>query len=242
VAAGTTTGGGVIGDAVEHALGGTVGDALRVLDLVGVCANAMLGGVIARTARLDAFGFVTLAILSGLGGGIIRDVLLQQGPPVALTDYTYILTALAGTAVVLLVKIEGPLWDRAWPYVDALALGCWAAAGAQKTLAFGLGWLPAILLGTITAVGGGAIRDLLLGGIPGIFLVNPLYATVASMVSAIMVVCRAVDAPTLGIVAGVAVGTVLRLTALRREWVLPSKRDWKPGSALERIRRRRQGT
>src|SRR5690348_11388374 len=122
----------------------------------------MLGGVIARAARLDAVGFATLAILSGLGGGIIRDVLLQHGTPVALTDYTYVSTALAGTAVVYLVKVEGPVWDRSWPLVDALALGCWAAAGAQKTLAFGLGWLPAVLLGAVTAVGGGFARDVVL--------------------------------------------------------------------------------
>jgi uncharacterized membrane protein YeiH len=226
VAAGTTTGGGVIGDAVEHALGGTVGDALRVLDLVGVCANAMLGGVIARTARLDAFGFVTLAILSGLGGGIIRDVLLQQGPPVALTDYTYILTALAGTAVVLLVKIEGPLWDRAWPYVDALALGCWAAAGAQKTLAFGLGWLPAILLGAVTAVGGGFTRDVVLRRVPAVLGGNTLYATCALAAAAVMVGFYRAGLPIVGSVVATLTGAGLCLLARWQSWVLPQDDEW----------------
>ena len=60
-------------------------------------------------------------------------------------------------AVAFAVRFEGHLWERLFPFVDALALGCWAAVGAQKTLMLGLGWLPAILLGTVTAVGGGAV-------------------------------------------------------------------------------------
>jgi Glycine transporter len=118
-----------------------VTEAFRWLDLTGVLANAVLGGAIARSARLDVVGFATLAILSGLGGGVIRDTLLQHGTPVALTDYWYLLIALAGATLVFLVKVEGRVWDRVWPLIDALALGCWAAAGAQKTLTFGLGWL-----------------------------------------------------------------------------------------------------
>jgi hypothetical protein len=70
----------------------TVGEFLRVIDLAGVFANALLGGIVAREQRMDPVGFVVLAILSGLGGGIIRDTLLQHGPPVALTDYLYVST------------------------------------------------------------------------------------------------------------------------------------------------------
>jgi hypothetical protein len=91
----------------------------------GVFANAMLGGVIARRERLDPIGFATLAVLSGLGGGMIRDVLLQRGTPVALTDYVYLFTAFGGAALVFAVRVEGRLWDRLWPLIDALAFGCW---------------------------------------------------------------------------------------------------------------------
>ncbi len=156
-----------------------VSEVFRVLDLTGVFASALLGGVIARQAKLDPIGFAVLAVLSGLGGGLIRDVLLQHGPPVALTDYAYLLTAFAGAAVSYLIRVRGRVWDRVWPIVDALALGTWAAAGAQKTLGVGLGWLAAILLGTITAVGGGAVRDVVLRRIPGILGGNTLYATCA---------------------------------------------------------------
>ena len=98
-----------------------------------------LGGVIARSARLDVVGFAVLAILSGLGGGVIRDTLLQHGTPVALTNYSYVLTALAGAAIAYLIKVEGRAWGHVWPLIDALALGCWASSSAQKTLGVGLG-------------------------------------------------------------------------------------------------------
>lgn len=208
------------------AAGIPVTDALRWLDLTGVLANAVLGGVIARSARLDVVGFATLAILSGLGGGIIRDTLLQHGTPIALTDYWYVLTALAGAAIAFLVKVQGRIWDRVWPLVDALALGCWAAAGAQKTLALGLGWLPAVLLGTLTAVGGGFVRDIVLRRVPGILGGNTLYATCALAASAVMVGLYQSHHPTMGAVAATLVGAGLCLLARWQHWVLPQRDDW----------------
>lgn len=115
-------------------------------------------------------------------------MLLQHGTPIALTDYAYLLTALAGATLAFLLPIEGPVWDRVWPLVDALALGRWAAAGAQKTLAVGLGWLPAVLLGTVTAIGGGFVHDVVMRRIPGILGGNTLYATCALAASAVMVI------------------------------------------------------
>ena len=206
--------------------GTAVADALRVLDLVGVFANAILGGVIARAARLDVLGFGTLAILSGLGGGIIRDVLLQHGPPAALTDYAYVPTALAGALVVYLIKVEGRTWDRVWPLVDALALGCWAAAGAQKTLAVGLGWLPAVLLGAVTAVGGGFTRDVVLRRIPAILGGNTLYATCALVAGAVMVAFYRAGLPIVGSVVATLVGAGLCLLARWQRWVLPQSDEW----------------
>lgn len=203
-------------------------EAFRILDLTGVFANALLGGVIARRERLDPIGFATLAVLSGLGGGLIRDVLLQHGPPVALTDYAYLATAFAGAAVSFLARVDGRAWDRMWPLVDALALGTWAAAGAQKTLAVGLGWLPAIILGTVTAVGGGAVRDIVLRRVPGVLGGNTLYATCAIVSSAVLVALSATGHPNAAIVASVAVGAGLCLLARWRGWILPDADAWSP--------------
>lgn len=212
----------------------TVSDAalnglVRGIDLTGVLANAVLGGVMARAERLDPVGFGTLAILAGLGGGVIRDTLLQHGTPVALTDSAYVLTALAGAVIAFFLHIEGRLWERGFPFVDALALGCWAAAGAQRTLATGLGWLPAVLLGTATAVGGGMVRDIVLRRIPVIFGGNTLYATCAVLASGVMVLLYDLDHPSVGLVAGTATGAALCLVARWRGWQLPEAYVWRPG-------------
>jgi uncharacterized membrane protein YeiH len=216
-------------------------DLFRWFDLTGVLANAVLGGVLARGQRLDPVGFAALAIVSGLGGGLIRDTLLQRGTPVALTDYAYILTALAGAAIAYLVRVEGRLWDRMFPFVDALALGCWASAGAQRTLGFGLGWLPAVLLGTITAVGGGAVRDIVLNRIPGIFGGNTLYATSALLASGVTVGLYELDHPSAGLVAATAVGAGLTLLARWRGWHLPAETPLRyprpPGTGHSQSRR-----
>ena len=220
-----------------------VPELFRVLDLTGVFANALLGGAVARAFRFDLVGFSVLAIVSGLGGGIIRDTLLQAGPPVALTDYRYLTVALIGAVVAFAVRFEGRGWDRVFPYVDALALGCWAAAGAQKTLGVGLGWLPAIGLGAVTAVGGGAMRDLLLRRVPAVFGGNALYAAVAVAASAVMVVASGAGSPTIGIIAAIVLSLGLRYGAVKRGWGLPNGREWQPkstlGSLLQRGRRLR---
>ena len=209
--------------------GEAIADTFRVIDLIGVFANAVLGGVMARAERLDPVGFGVLAILSGLGGGLIRDTLLQKGTPVALVDPSYILTALAGAALAFVLHVEGRLWDRVFPFVDALALGCWAAVGAQKTLGFGLGWLPAVLLGTITAVGGGMVRDVVLRRIPLIFGGTTLYATCALVASGVMVLLYRLGHPTIGLVAATLTGAGLTLLARWRNWQLPEAYVWRPG-------------
>nr|WP_238338330.1 TRIC cation channel family protein [Pedococcus badiiscoriae] len=202
------------------------------MDLSGVFANAVLGGVIARREKLDPIGFATLAVLSGLGGGLLRDVLLQHGTPVALTDYAYLLTAFAGAAASYLARVEGPLWDRVWPLMDAIALGCWASAGATKTLAVGLGWLPAILLGAVTAVGGGAIRDIVLRRVPGVLGGNTLYATAALVGAGTLVLVYRTGHPTAASLCGLLVGAGVCLLARWRGWILPSADAWSPANVV----------
>lgn len=204
----------------------SVPDLVRALDLTGVFTNALLGGAVARQHGLDPVGFAALAIVSGLGGGIIRDTLLQRGTPVALTNYAYLTTALIGAGIAFAVRFEGRVWDRLFPFVDALALGCWAAAGAQKTLTVGLGWLPAVLLGTVTAVGGGAVRDIAMGGIPTIFGGNTLYATCAVIASGTLVLVQYLGYPHTGLVLATAVGAALCLLARWRGWMLPEHVAW----------------
>jgi uncharacterized membrane protein YeiH len=219
----------------------SIGELFRVIDLAGVLTNAILGGIVARNERMDPIGFLTLALLSGLGGGIIRDTLLQHGPPVALTDFRYALCAVIGAVIAFLVPIGGRAWHAVFPIVDALALGFWATAGAQKTLALGLGWVPALLLGTITAVGGGTLRDLTVQRVPQIFGGNTLYATSALAASAVVAGFWYAGLSTAGVVIGTAVGAALCLIARRRGWQLWGGLSWdysfgrKPGQRLPHI-------
>jgi uncharacterized membrane protein YeiH len=219
--------------------GSALTDTFRVVDLTGVLVNAVLGGAIARAEKLDPIGLVALAVLSGLGGGLIRDTLLQHGTPVALTDYAYLVTALAGAQLAILFRLESRLWRSTYQILDALAVGCWAVAGAEKTLAVGLAWLPALLLGTITAVGGGALRDVALRRVPAIFGGNTLYATCALAASGVMVVSHFDNQPTVGMPIAALAGTGLCLVARWRRWVLPAADAWSPAEVMDTARRRK---
>jgi uncharacterized membrane protein YeiH len=203
---------------------------LAVLDLIGVFGNAILGGSVARRHRFDPIGFAALAIASGLGGGIIRDVLLQQGPPVALTNTAYLATALAGAGLAFFVHFEHRPWKLVFPYVDALALGCWAAVGAQKALLSGLSWLPSLLLGVVTAVGGGVIRDLAVGQRPTIFGGNTLYASCALLASGVAIAGTMTGHTQVGAMVGTGVGAASCLLARWRGWMLPEAVEWGPST------------
>jgi len=215
------------------AAGDALGGAILVVDLAGVLGNAILGGIAARSARLDLVGFVVLATLSGLGGGIIRDTLLQQGAPLALTEPQYLVLALVGAAIAFVVRFTGRWSRRTLTLIDALAVGCWAAVGAQKALAAGLGWLPAILLGVITAVGGGMVRDLFLLRVPAIFGGNTLYATGALIASAEMVILVQVGQPNIGFAVAIVTASAISLVARRQGWRLPGPVELKLGSLTD---------
>ncbi|MGC3954377.1 MAG: TRIC cation channel family protein [Propionicimonas sp.] len=204
---------------------------VRVLDLAGVAANVLLAGGLARARKFDPVGFLFLGLVSGLGGGMLRDTLLQAGPPVALTDPSYLSVALLVSLFAYFVLTDGTWWRRSLRFLDAVALGTWGAVGAQKALAAGLGWLPAILLGTITAVGGGMIRDVLVQRTPVVFGGNTLYATCASFAALVAVVLDGLTpAHFQGVttLSAAVVGGTLCLLAYHLGWRLPKAGTWTP--------------
>jgi uncharacterized membrane protein YeiH len=158
-----------------------------------------------------------------LGGGIIRDVLIGATPPVAIRDPRYPCVALAGG---LLTFLFYAFVSRIPPDViirlDAGGLALFAIAGTQKALAFGIRPLIATALGTVTAVGGGMIRDVLLTQVPGVLRVD-IYATAALAGSLTMIACRRLGLPIwAGSLIGGCVCIVLRLVAVSRNWNLPT--------------------
>lgn len=225
-------------DSLNHSLP----DLFRFIDLTGVFLNGIIGGRLARSKGFDAVGFAVLAIMSALGGGMVRDTLLQAGPPVALTDPYYLGTALAGALIAFLWRLDSTYAARAIVVADGIVLGTWAATGAVKTLSLGFGIMPAIMLGMITAVGGGMIRDVSAGNVPMVFGGNNLYATPAAVASIVMVIFFFYDLEMIGMLAATIVGSSFTVVAHWRKWQLPAHDDWTltlTSTQLRQLRRNR---
>jgi len=206
-------------------------ETVRALDLLGVVANALLAGALARSKKFDLMGFLVLGIITCLGGGLIRDVLIAKYTPIALTDPLYLLAAIAGSLIAYLVPTTGRWWRRGASFVDAIALGTWGAVGAQRALLAGMSPLSAILLGTITAVGGGVLRDVLVRRTPAIFGGSTLYASCAAVAAATAVALYLWVVPPgwggLTSLAGTLVGGGLCLVAYKFGWSLPGAVEWR---------------
>lgn len=196
----------------------------EALQLAGICAFAISGALVGVRGGLDLLGILVVGSATGLGGGIIRDLLLGVHPPVAFTHWPYLAAAVAASLAVFFVH-PGLARIRFFEVMfDAFGLGLFTAGGAVAALAGGLGPIVAILVGTITAVGGGVVRDVLVNTVPGV-LTRELYA-----VSAILGAGIAVGAITLGATASIATilggacAVALRIISISRGWNLPRPR------------------
>ncbi|MEM0961857.1 MAG: trimeric intracellular cation channel family protein [Bacteroidota bacterium] len=194
---------------------------LYALDLAGTFVFALSGAFKAVRLELDWLGIGVLAALTGIGGGIVRDVLLGATPPASLQDEAYILVCLAGAAaVVVAAPSVAARWNRVM-LADAVGLGLFAALGAAKGLAFGLGPFGVLLTGTLTAVGGGVVRDVLVGEVPAV-LHKGFYATAAILGSAVLLGLDLLELHgTIQLAAAALTTTGLRLATLIANTNLP---------------------
>jgi uncharacterized membrane protein YeiH len=159
-----------------------------LLDLIGVFAFALSGGLVAVRKRLDLFGVLVLAGATGLGGGVLRDLLIGFIPPLGISDWRLVATALASGLVTFIYHPGVERLGRLVKVLDAVGLAVFAVGGALLALARpGIPPLAAIIVGTITAVGGGALRDVLVGQVPEV-LRRELYALPALLGSTMVVV------------------------------------------------------
>jgi uncharacterized membrane protein YeiH len=167
--------------------------ALVVLDLVGTFAFALNGALIAvRTTRLDIVGVVTLGMITALGGGTIRDVFLDALPPATFVDWRYLVVAAVGG---LLAFFTGHYLERIYGAInvlDAAGLSLFAVTGALKALDLGFGPVQAVVVGGITGVGGGTLRDVLIRQVPSV-LSSGLYAVPAIVGATAVVVSDLLD-------------------------------------------------
>ena len=160
---------------------------LLVLDLAGTFVFALDGALVAlRVARLDIVGAITLGMVTAIGGGIIRDLLIGAVPPATFSDWRYLAVATAGGLIAFLLGNRLERLAKPITVLDAAGLSLFAVTGATKALAFGLGAGQAIILGAITAVGGGTLRDVLVRRIPAV-LESGLYA-IPALIGAAMTV------------------------------------------------------
>ncbi|HTI36330.1 MAG TPA: TRIC cation channel family protein [Vicinamibacterales bacterium] len=194
---------------------------LLTLDLVGTFVFALSGAAAGVKNRLDLFGVGVLAFVAGNAGGVTRDLLIGAVPPAAIRDWRYVAVSLAAGGVTFLWY-----WNikRLRPIVlllDAAGLGLFAVAGTQKALAFGVNPFVAALLGMLTGIGGGVVRDLLINEIP-IVLRADLYALAALAGAGVVVSGHLLHwPPAATTISGAALCFGMRLVAIRRGWNLP---------------------
>ncbi len=194
---------------------------VRAADLGGTFVFAFQGALAAIAGHLDVFGDLVLAFCTALGGGVVRDVLMGDLPPSALRDWTYPCTAFLAGALVFAFHPYAHIPRGLLLTLDAGGLALFAVAGTEKALDARIHPLSAILLGTIGAVGGGTLRDLLLTQIPAILRVD-VYATAALFGATVLVVMRKLGAPSgMAALAGGAGCLILRLLAIWQNWQLP---------------------
>ena len=194
---------------------------LVVLDLTGIFVFAISGALVAVRKDLDIFGVLVLAGTTGLGGGFLRDVLIGATPPAALADWRYLMVPVAAGLVTFWYHPTVGRLERQVGVLDAFGLALFCVVGALKSVEYGLGPVPAALMGMVTGIGGGMVRDLLAGRVPAVFR-SELYATPALAGAAIAVLLDRADLPyAASALVGAAVCLGWRLLAMWRHWRAP---------------------
>jgi uncharacterized membrane protein YeiH len=221
----------IVASGAEHVLQTLAGfkeyatTTLTVLELAGTFVFALSGAAAGIKHRLDLFGVLVVSCATATAGGVTRDVLIGAIPPAALRDWRYLGIAVVAGLVVFFWSPRPERQQRLRNLVltfDAGGLALFAVSGTQTALNYGLDPVMAALLGMLTGIGGGMLRDVLVSDIPAV-LQSDLYA-VAALAGAIVVVAGHVlkASPAASAVTGAAVCFGIRLVALRRGWRLPT--------------------
>ena len=195
-----------------------------MLDLIGTFVFALSGAVVGVKRRLDIFGVLVISFSAGSAGGIMRDLLIDAVPPAAIRDWRYMAASVLGGLLIFIWFPRSQRSARVRNFVllfDAAGLGLFAVTGTQKALGYGLNPVMASLIGMLTGVGGGMMRDVLVAEIPQV-LRSDLYAVAALAGAVVVVIGNQLDvAPAVAAILGALICFSLRLIAIRRRWQLP---------------------
>lgn len=187
---------------------------LYLLDLIGVAVFAVSGVLVAAHAGMDLLGGLALAALTAIGGGTLRDVLLNRHPIFWVKDARYLLVILIAAALTMIYLAAFSPPGRSFLIADALGLALFAMSGAQIAEAAGLSWLVVVLMGTMTGTAGGMLRDVMSARVPLIFQ-QDLYATAAIIGIVAYVVLQRLGIPrSIAVSVGVLVILLMRLLAV----------------------------
>jgi uncharacterized membrane protein YeiH len=191
------------------------------LDLVGTAAFAASGAWVGVRKHMDLFGVLVLGVVTAVGGGTLRDLLLGDIPPFSLKDETYICIAITVSLVVFINRVRFEAFEKPLLYFDAIGLGTFVVIGTTKALDFQLGLLGAVLMGVMTGTAGGVIRDILANQVP-LILRREIYASacVAGGVLLVVLLQIGTERPVAALFAASTV-IVVRLLAIHYNWALP---------------------
>ncbi len=197
---------------------------LAALDVAGIVVFAASGALAAARQSMDVFGLAVIAVITAVGGGTVRDLTLGSLPVFWVAADVYIILAVATAVLVYFGErlLNSRLSVLTW--LDAAGLALFAAVGAQKALALGTGGLIACMMGIVTAVFGGIIRDVICNEVP-LILKREIYATAAFAAAAVVVAANALGAgETVALLAGTAAGFAIRAVAIVFRLSLPTTR------------------
>jgi uncharacterized membrane protein YeiH len=210
--------------------------AAAALDWLGVIVFAISGALVASRKQMDIVGFALLGTVTGIGGGTLRDLLLDQGPVFWVQEPAYLIVCVVVSGVVFLTAHIPQSRYRLLLWFDALGLALYAVTGAERALLAGTGPVVAVAMGVITATFGGVIRDVL-GNQSTVVLSREIYVTAALIGASVFVVLSDFGlARESALIVGLLAGLVVRGMALRRGWSLPRYRE-RPGRTLDGIKR-----
>lgn len=199
------------------------------IDHASVIVGVLTGALFACDRKLDIVGVVALGLVAGYGGGIMRDVLLQSHGIYFMTHPELIAASIVICIFAFYFRGVFKHLDATVFLADSLSVGLFAFAGASKALIYGQSPVMAVILGTVTAVGGGALRDICVGDTPGIFLRGNFYALAGMAGAAVFAVLSLAGCPQVpaGFVC-VVTATALRYLSVYFDWKTRSEADYTP--------------